>query len=288
MRVLCGTQGKQQHVLYYLGLVVFLLIAEVIASGGLKWVRVVVPRYCVPGETAYLYCEYNLGNHTLYAVKWYKDHEEFYRFVEKGNPRSRSYTVEGVTVDLKDSNAKRVVLRSVSYQTSGVFRCEVSAEAPSFMSAQSEARLEVVSFPEEDPQISGVEMQYQIGEEINLNCTSGKSYPASVLHWYINEQQVPKSKALIRYSVIEHEHGLVSTLLGLRFKLTERHFLGGSMRVKCIASLAPFILDDERESVVQSLAVKDYREAQLLVRSSASKISLPLAVILILLKLTNM
>lgn len=48
------------------------------------------------------------------------------------------------------------------------------------------------ALPKEDPTITGVEMQYQIGDEINLNCTSGKSHPASILHWYINEQQVNK------------------------------------------------------------------------------------------------
>lgn len=48
----------------------------------------------------------------------------------------------------------------------------------------------VTDLPKEDPLITGVELQYQIGDEINLNCTSGKSHPASILHWYINEQQV--------------------------------------------------------------------------------------------------
>ena len=42
------------------------------------------------------------------------------------------------------SDSKTVVLRSVSWRTSGTYRCEVSAEAPSFTSAQSEARMEVV------------------------------------------------------------------------------------------------------------------------------------------------
>lgn len=32
--------------------------------------------------------------------------------------------------------------------------------------------------------------QYQIGDYLNLNCTSGKSHPASVLQWYINDQPV--------------------------------------------------------------------------------------------------
>lgn len=42
------------------------------------------------------------------------------------------------------SDSRKVILRSVSLKTSGLFRCEVSAEAPTFSSAQSEARMEVV------------------------------------------------------------------------------------------------------------------------------------------------
>ena len=44
--------------------------------------------------------------------------------------------------------------------------------------------------PNNGPHISGEQTQYQIGDEINLNCTSGKSSPASVLHWEINEEKV--------------------------------------------------------------------------------------------------
>lgn len=243
-------------------------------TGGLKWVRVNVPQYRVPGETALLQCDYNLGNDALYAVKWYKEHEEFYRFVPKAHPQANSYKIDGVNVDMSKSDSRKVALHSVSWKTSGLYRCEVSAEAPSFASAQSEARMEVVSLPQEDPVISGVESQYQIGDEINLNCTSGRSYPASVLHWYINEQQVVTPTALIQYPQTHHKQGLVSVTLGLRFTLSSRHFLGGSMRVKCVASVSPILWRGDRESVVQSLAVKDLREALLLVKSSASKSSL--------------
>lgn len=72
-------------------------------GSGLKWVRVNVPQYRTPGETAMLQCDYDLGNDTLYAVKWYKDHEEFYRFVPKARPQSNSYPVEGVNVDVSCS-----------------------------------------------------------------------------------------------------------------------------------------------------------------------------------------
>lgn len=37
---------------------------------------------------------------TLYSVKWYKDNEEFYRYVPKSNPPQQSYRVEGIRVDV--------------------------------------------------------------------------------------------------------------------------------------------------------------------------------------------
>lgn len=45
---------------------------------------------------------------------------------------------------LSKSDSMKVTLHSVGWKTSGLFRCEVSAEKPSFASAQSEARMEVV------------------------------------------------------------------------------------------------------------------------------------------------
>lgn len=48
-----------------------------------------------------------------------------------------------------------------------------------------------LDLPKDGPHISGEQQQqYQIGDYLNLNCTSGKSHPASVLQWYINDQPV--------------------------------------------------------------------------------------------------
>ncbi|XP_050497978.1 uncharacterized protein LOC114337066 isoform X1 [Diabrotica virgifera virgifera] len=255
-----GPKSLQLVCYHFLAGLVWTLSAS---NNGLKWVRVNVPQYRIPGETAMLQCDFDLGNDTLYAVKWYKEHEEFYRFVPKSRPQANSYEVEGVHVDMSKSDKKKVVLHPVSWRTSGVFRCEVSAEAPSFASAQSEARMEIISLPEEDPIITGVEIQYQIGDIINLNCTSGKSHPVSILHWYINEQQIQNSEALIYYPPSHHPKGLMSSTLGLSFTLSEQHFRGGSMRVKCVASIAPILYRSDRESVVQSENVP-LREALLL------------------------
>ncbi|KAG5894769.1 hypothetical protein JTB14_005205 [Gonioctena quinquepunctata] len=241
---------------------------------GLKWVRVNIPQYRVPGETAMLQCDYDLGNDTLYAVKWYKDNEEFYKFVPKARPQASWYQVEGVHIDMTKSDSRKVVIHPVSWKTTGLFRCEVSAEAPSFASAQGEAKMEVGELPTENPEITGVEEDYQIGDEINLNCTSGMSHPASILHWYINEQQIQKPEALIQFPAEHHQNGLVSSVLGLTFRLSSHHFRGGSMRVKCVASMMPMFYQSDRESVVQTQSLP-LREALLLVKSLANR-DLPL------------
>ncbi|KAJ3628815.1 hypothetical protein MTP99_013253 [Tenebrio molitor] len=127
-----------------LNLLLWGLIQAVATNGGLSWVSVNVPQYRVPGDTALLQCNYDLGNGSLYSVKWYKDHEEFYRFVPKTRPQATAYRVQGATVDLSKSDSRKVVLHPVDWKTSGLYRCEVSAEAPAFSSAQSESRMEVI------------------------------------------------------------------------------------------------------------------------------------------------
>jgi hypothetical protein len=40
---------------------------------------------------------------TLYSVKWYKDEEEFYRFVPRANTPQNSYSFDGIKVDVSFS-----------------------------------------------------------------------------------------------------------------------------------------------------------------------------------------
>jgi hypothetical protein len=90
----------------------------------------VVPSIKYRGENALLECQYELNNRsisgydntnsrqhyrrnnnlyydnyeemeeTLYSVKWYKDEEEFYRYVPRANPPQNSYTFDGIKVDV--------------------------------------------------------------------------------------------------------------------------------------------------------------------------------------------
>lgn len=48
----------------------------------------------------------------------------------------------------------------------------------------------VADLPRDGPHITGEERQYQIGDWLNLNCTSGKSHPPPMVDWLINEDAV--------------------------------------------------------------------------------------------------
>ena len=49
---------------------------------------------------AILECVYDLGGDTLYSVKWYKDNEEFYRYVPRSDTIKQSYKLDGVRVEV--------------------------------------------------------------------------------------------------------------------------------------------------------------------------------------------
>lgn len=136
------------------------------------------------------------------------------------------------------SDSKRVVLKGLTLKSTGLYRCEVSAEAPDFASVQGDGRMEVVCkwvfmhsmhtvsfyskynychilvqaenktqtskrdtaltiliqlstvFPRDGPHIRGKQRHYQVGDTLSLNCSSGKSHPASTLQWFINDVEV--------------------------------------------------------------------------------------------------
>ncbi|XP_047119108.1 uncharacterized protein LOC124802398 [Schistocerca piceifrons] len=243
------------------------------AAGALQLRRLSVPQYKVRGDMALLQCLYDLEDDALYSVKWYKDDEEFYRYVPRSHPPQHSYKIDGVKVDNQLSDDKQVVLRSVNLKSTGEYRCEVSAEAPSFASAQQEAHMEVVSLPKDGPHIFGEERLYQVGDEISLNCTSGRSYPASVIKWFINDKEVPgDDPRLEAHPPQRHAHGLVSSSLGLRFAVTGAHFVSGSMKLRCVAEVAPVLWQGDSESVVQRVTPppNTVREALFLVRGTSN------------------
>ncbi|XP_022253019.1 uncharacterized protein LOC111088148 [Limulus polyphemus] len=63
---------------------------------------------------------------------------EFFRYVPMDNPVKQVFSLDGIQVDIKRSNKDIVVLTKVTPSTEGIFRCEVSADAPSFQTVSAE------------------------------------------------------------------------------------------------------------------------------------------------------
>lgn len=69
-------------------------------SFALRLVEVRIPNYVVKGSTAQLECLYDLDGETLYSVKWYKDGNEFYRYVPRDLPPAQTFVLPGVSVNV--------------------------------------------------------------------------------------------------------------------------------------------------------------------------------------------
>ena len=59
-----------------------------------------VPKQLILGQSARLGCNYNLENSKLYSVKWYKDGQEFFRFMPSMENKIEVFQVNGVHVDV--------------------------------------------------------------------------------------------------------------------------------------------------------------------------------------------
>lgn len=59
-----------------------------------------VPNHTVKGSTVQLECHYDLDNEALYSVKWYKDGNEFYRYVPRVIPPTQVFPLPGVSVNV--------------------------------------------------------------------------------------------------------------------------------------------------------------------------------------------
>ncbi|XP_049532314.1 uncharacterized protein LOC125949382 [Anopheles darlingi] len=284
----------------WIGVLFAILSIPEIFALSLKSIR--IPSYKFRSESALLECHYELngqrlgrgssesgsrrhhGYHTehqaesfeeeekLYSIKWYKDNEEFYRYVPSASQPIKSYKIEGIRVDPNHSDGSKVLLRGLTLKSSGVYRCEISAEAPSFDSVQGEGRMDVIYVPKDGPHISDAgQKSYHVGETMELNCTSGRSYPAATLQWYLNDVLVTDSNNIIHYPPVHNQHGLITTLTGLNMVVNQRHYVDDTIRIKCVASLSPVLWKGGQESILQwEQPTIDNRVAMLLVKSNAT------------------
>eukprot|EP00093_Oithona_nana_P005919 05919.XXX_136321_142922_1 [CDS] Oithona nana genome sequencing. len=269
---------------------------------------VLVPQYRYRGSNASLLCKYELqANEELFSLKWYKEDTEFYRHTPPdplsqpppmtgyGNPPSfnlnyptnpissglvQTWPVPGIKIDEENSRPQHVILKRVTFKSSGTYRCEVTAvvrprrgmNIQGFEMKESINKMVVVELPSSQPQISGgnLKIKYKPGDALNLTCTSAPSNPPASLEWIVNNKKiVPRpnreGEKQEKQHLINKKRGLYSSTIALLLTLEEEHFRDGELRVKCRGTIAAEfwkrdvenVYNTERDSFVKVLEVKE-------------------------------
>lgn len=78
----------------------FIFFASTEFTWCLRLTEVRIPNHTARDSSARLECHYALDNETLYSVKWYKDGNEFYRYVPRDMPPAQVFVLPGVSVDV--------------------------------------------------------------------------------------------------------------------------------------------------------------------------------------------
>ncbi|XP_075547684.1 uncharacterized protein LOC142582172 isoform X2 [Dermacentor variabilis] len=237
----------------FLALVTTLALLAKVGSG-LRLLRLDVPSVARRGEPVWLNCSYDLERDQLYSIKWYKNNVEIYRYLPSETPRVKVYNMPGIHIDVSRSNISDLYLNDTDLNSEGKYRCEVSAESPSFQTERAQQEMLMYVLPLEDPVIRGLRSQYQIGDPVNLTCSYGPSKPNASLTWYINDRKVPTGSE----EVVENGHfldaeGLWHAHSRVTFVAQPSHFWHGAMEVRCASHAAlPYFVSSEE------LTVRDY------------------------------
>lgn len=215
----------------------------------LRLLDVQVPTAVNSNDPVWLNCTYDLESDELYSVKWYKNNVEFYRYLPSDDPPAQKYNLLGVYVDLLKSNLGHVFLSRSDLNTDGTYRCEVSAEAPSFQTERAERELRVYVLPKGGPKIRGVKSQYSAGNKVDITCLAAPSKPPAVIKWFVNDEEAPKVY-LYQLENIRHKNGLQASQKGLRFTVQPSHLLNRVLKLRCTAVISQAYSMSSEEIIV--------------------------------------
>ncbi|XP_050320480.1 uncharacterized protein LOC126753252 isoform X3 [Bactrocera neohumeralis] len=243
----CYTQ--QPHHQYQLWFIISAILFLIDISNSLTMTEVKIPNHIMRFKSAVLGCRYNLDGESLYSVKWYKDGHEFYRYVPRDKPPGQAFPLPGVNVDVRNSTDTKVTLRRVTLMSTGVYKCEVSGEAPAFNTVSESETMTVVMTPNHGPKVTGGRLSYQIGDVIRMNCTSGPSKPVCHLSWFINGEPANRSYLKQYEKYVVGREGLEMARLGLEFRVKGIHFQDGEIKMKCVAKISSLYWQSNEASV---------------------------------------
>jgi len=227
----------------YYNLIVWLTLMSSICFCGVSAIQIDlldVPEMALAGAEVHMTCNYDLERARLYQVKWYKGNHEFYRYSPGELENKKLFLVKNLNIDLQRSDEKNIYLYNLHVDMTGTYSCEVSTEG-TFETVKKTAKMNVIALPRGGPHIQGVQQDVQIGDYINLNCTSLKSKPAANLTFFINNRNASEMrKVSLRRSLIvneERDYQSESSILELNFKIKKHHVRRGGIEIRCEASI---------------------------------------------------
>eukprot|EP00095_Tigriopus_kingsejongensis_P008395 maker-scaffold9_size846264-snap-gene-4.19 protein:Tk08395 transcript:maker-scaffold9_size846264-snap-gene-4.19-mRNA-1 annotation:"beat protein" len=222
-----------------------------------------VPPHQTVGTDAELRCEFDMEGETLYSVKWYKDDHEFYRFVPNEHPQLQVFPVNGIHVDRHRSSREKVVLKRLSLDTAGTYKCEVSAEAPNFRTKSDKQDMVVVVTPSK-AEIVGARPKYQVGDIVNVTPIyetfgeyngvqsqrrqEGGYRDGGYRKTDSGVRRMPSEMAELReYHPRVESDGLETSVLGLLFKVKQHHL--GGLKLECTSSIGSVYWQSFQEKI---------------------------------------
>lgn len=121
---------------------------------GVKITELRVPDLIYLREGFWMNCTYDLETELLYSIKWFKKNNEvkeegvwseIYRYIpnEEKEEVKRTFPMRGVRIDETRSNLGNVFFTTADQETEGTYKCEVSADAPTFETVREERETRV-------------------------------------------------------------------------------------------------------------------------------------------------
>ena len=220
--------------------VIWTVVSAPLGATALQIRRLHVPAFTELHRPALLSCEYDSKGEPLYAVKWYKDRQEFYRYLADETPKIRVFDLDGVDVDATQSNDTALYLRNITFKSAGEYTCEVSLDRPTFLTAVTKAHMNVLYLPKEGPRISGLDDTYVPGQTMEANCTIAPSYPQAALRWFLNGKEVARSLLNPSHQVLSVQTRPVPSWLAVKIPVQPEVFVGQQRRLelRCQATIA--------------------------------------------------
>ncbi|KAL3272325.1 hypothetical protein HHI36_024384 [Cryptolaemus montrouzieri] len=110
--------------------------------------RIVVPATGYSEKSLTLNCEFDLEGDELRSVKWFKDSEEFFRYMPNEIPKTISHRISGVQVDpgrtrCTDNSCLIVLNNLSSSSSSGRYQCEVTALHSEYRMAMKSSKVQI-------------------------------------------------------------------------------------------------------------------------------------------------